>query len=430
MSNIVEFYNNQLPACYVSKRNDEKMKPLKMAVIGAGDRGSLYAQIAQQYKNEIEVVAVAEPIQARRDQFVQQHKVAHVFHSWEEMFQVDIDVDVVFVTTQDRQHFHPVMAALDRGFHVVVEKPLSPSYEECVQMIEKAKQSDRLLMLCYVLCYTPFFQTIKSLLKQKEIGDVKHISIDMDVAYWHFAHSFVRGNWRNEAEAAPMVLAKSCHDLDILSFLLEKKPLQISSYGKLSYFTKEHAPQGATFRCTDGCKVEEDCPFSARKIYMTDHIGWPVSTISDDLSIEGRMNALKHGPYGRCVFHCDNDVVDHQVVNLFYNGNITASITMSGFTSKLTRKVRVLGTNGEINGDFNANELTVTSFGKQQKQIELSTITDRHGGGDAGLMEALLQLMKNYQIVDQEHYYNDLLMSHFLAFQAEQSRKTNQTIVF
>jgi predicted dehydrogenase len=402
---------------------------IRMAVVGAGNRGSLYGELANLHPREIEVVAVAEPIKARRDAFVEKHPQLEVFKTWADMFAAKVDCDVVFITTQDQQHYLPAMAALELGYHVVVEKPLSPSYQECERMIAKAKEKNRLLMLCYVLRYTPFFQKIKQIIQQKEIGDVKHVSIEMDVAYWHQAHSFVRGNWGNSAESSPMLLAKSCHDLDIFSYLIEKEPMQVSSFGNLTYFTRENAPIGSALRCTDGCQVEEQCPFSAKKIYLSDNIGWPVSTISEDLSYKSRKIALETGPYGRCVFHCDNDVVDHQVVNVLYEQGITATLTMSGFTNDLTRQVRILGTKGELNGNMNKNELTFCQFGQSTRVIDLDVSQNgMHAGGDDGLINALIQLMNQFPNLDQEAYYHDLLLSHFLCHQAETSRLTNETV--
>jgi len=401
-----------------------------MAIIGAGNRGNIFGDLALLHMEDLQVVAAAEPIKSRRELFAKKHPEARIFHTWEDMLQEQIDCDVMFVTTQDQEHFNPAMTALEKGYHVVVEKPLSPSLEECKQMIEKAKEKNRLLMLCYVLRYTPFFQKLKELIEQKRIGEVKHIAIDMDVAYWHQAHSFVRGNWRNTAESSPMLLAKSCHDLDLFSYLLERKPLKISSFGNLSYFNIDHAPEGSTARCTDGCKVENQCPYSAIKIYLGEDTGWPVSTISEDLSYESRKKAIETGPYGRCVFRCDNDVVEHQVVNIMYEGGTTAALTMCGFTSELTRRVRILGTLGEINGDVNNNELSLTVFGESKQDIHLEVSANgMHAGGDDGLIKAVISLVKNASSLDQDKYYDDLILSHCLAFQAEQSRLRQQTIL-
>lgn len=404
---------------------------MKVAVIGAGDRGSLYAELTSIQSDEFEVVAVAEPIKERREKFVKQHGITNAFHSWEEMLEAKIACDVMFVATQDRQHFHPTIAALDAGYHVLVEKPLSPDFDECIQMVKKAKESNKLLMLCYVLRYTPFFQQIKNMIDERKIGDVTHISIDMDVAYWHQAHSFVRGNWRNSLETSPMLLAKSCHDMDILTFLLRQSPIAISSFGALTHFREENAPEGASLRCTDDCKAEPDCPFSAIKIYLGENTDWPVHTISTDTSYESRKHAIETGPYGRCVYHCDNDVVDHQTVNLYYEDRMTATIMMNAFTKKLTRQVRVLGTKGELYGDMNANELILKAFDFEKDDEKIEITLPQHGlhaGGDYSLLIHMAEHIRNYDQLDLDDYYHDLLQSHYLVKLAEQSRLTTQTV--
>ena len=363
--------------------------------------------------------------------FVEQHKITNVFHTWEEMLEAKIPCDIIIVATQDRQHFHPTIAALDAGYHVLVEKPLSPDFDECIRMVKKAKESNKLLMLCYVLRYTPFFQTIKSMIDKRKIGDVTHISIDMDVAYWHQAHSFVRGNWRNSKETSPMLLAKSCHDMDILTFLLRQSPIALSSFGALTHFREENAPAGASLRCTDDCKAEPDCPYSAIKIYLGDNTDWPVHTISTDSSYESRKHAIETGPYGRCVYHCDNDVVDHQTVNLYYEDGMTATIMMNAFTKKLTRQVRVFGTRGEVYGDMNANELILKAFDfeKEDEKMEISFPQHGlHGGGDFSLLTHMAEHIRDYEQLDLDDYYHDLLQSHYLIQLAEQSRLTKQTI--
>ncbi|RXJ00690.1 gfo/Idh/MocA family oxidoreductase [Anaerobacillus alkaliphilus] len=403
------------------------MTTISLAVIGAGNRGNIYSDFATLFPEKFKVVAVAEPNQERREEFVKKHKIDRnkVFESYETLLEKEKISDAVIVTTQDHDHYQPVIKALDKGYHVLVEKPMSPNLNECYEMVLKAKEKNRLLLLGYVLRYTPFFQKLKQLLANGVIGTPRHISIDMNVAYWHQAHSFVRGNWRNSKASSPMILAKSCHDFDIIQYLLDSTCRKISSFGDLLHFSKENAPIGSSERCID-CLVEDDCPYSAKKIYLQENTDWPVNTISTDLSFEGRRKALEQGPYGRCVYRCDNDVVDHQVVTMEFANNATATLTMSGFTEKLERHVKVLGTHGEIYGELKSNKLVVKRFAKGEEIYEVTPSTfGMHAGGDFGLMEQFWTSLTAKEMRNAE----DTILSHLYAHIAEASRLRGETIV-
>ncbi|WP_100398829.1 Gfo/Idh/MocA family protein [Bacillus sp. FJAT-44742] len=406
------------------------MKKVRVALIGAGNRGTVYSEYAEQHPAKMEIVAVAEPDESRRkklaDRFQLQEK--RCFQSWEDMFSLPRFCDAVIITTQDQMHFEPTMHALEKGYHVLVEKPMSHNLRECILMERKAREKGRLLMVCYVLRYTPFFQKIKEIIKAGVIGEVRHVGIEMDVGYWHMAHSFVRGNWNNQATSCSMVLAKSCHDFDILSFLLDARCESVSSFGDLIHFQKANAPTGSSNRCLD-CVIENECPYSAVKIYLGENIEWPVSTISSDLSMTGRRKALEEGPYGKCVYRCNNDVVDHQIVNMEFSSGTTATLTMSGFTQKLKRTVKILGTKGEVQGTMEENELTVLPFGKDPQHIKMQpSFFGKHAGGDAGLMEAFVHDvslgLSGISFPPDER----LVESHILAHAAEESRLSKRTV--
>ncbi|OIJ12269.1 hypothetical protein BKP35_10710 [Anaerobacillus arseniciselenatis] len=407
------------------------MMETTVAVIGAGNRGNLYSDFAKLYPEKMRVVAVAEPDEERRDQFVQKHQIHsnNIYATYDALLEKEKFCDAVIVATQDNEHFQPVMQALNKGYHVLVEKPMSPSIDECYAMVRKSKQNNKLLLLAYVLRYTPFFQRIKQLIDEHAIGDVRHISIDMNVAYWHQAHSFVRGNWRNLASSSPMILAKACHDFDIIHYLIDSRCQKISSFGELTHFRKENAPSQFIMRCLDRCHIEKDCPYSAEKIYLQNNIEWPVNTITNDLSIEARLKAIETGPYGRCVYHCDNDVVDHQIVNMQFNNKSTATITMSGFTDKLERYVRLLGTHGEISGEFSSNQISLKPFGKKEMIYQVNPATyGMHAGGDFGLMEQFCKQMT--ASVSSNDFYDseDTILSHIYAHMAETSRLNGETV--
>ena len=315
------------------------MKKVTAVLIGAGQRGmDAYGSYATRHPDELQFVAVAEPDSERREKFCSIHGIekGKSFCSWEDLLQEPKMADALLVCTQDRMHYEPVIKALEKGYHVLCEKPLSPVPEECIMMSETARKRGKVLSVCHVLRYTPFFSKIKELLDKGCIGRLISIQHNENVGYWHYAHSFVRGNWRNSEDSSPMILAKSCHDMDIMLWLAGADCRSISSYGSLTHFKSENAPEGAPYRCMDGCPVQNECPYYAPRLYLTENTSWPTSVISADTGIEARTKALREGPYGRCVYRCDNNVVDHQVVAIEFKNDVTAVFTMSAFTNKIS----------------------------------------------------------------------------------------------
>ncbi|MDQ0896516.1 MULTISPECIES: Gfo/Idh/MocA family protein [unclassified Paenibacillus] len=409
------------------------MGKITIALIGAGQRGVNYAGYAFEHPEELQVVAVAEPNQQRNQKFKWLHALPDemCFESWEDLLARPKLADAVLICTQDNMHYEPTMKALEAGYHVLLEKPMSPDPLECIRMGERSEQFGRVFSICHVLRYTDFFGTIKTLLNEGAIGQLMSIGHNENVAYWHQAHSFVRGNWRKTAESSPMILAKSCHDLDIILWLAGADCTHVSSFGSLSHFKKENAPEGAPLRCLDGCPVSDQCLYYAPKVYLTDNVAWPTSAISDDLSLEARTKALQEGPYGKCVYHCDNDVVDHQVVNMEFANEVTAAFTMSAFTNDCSRTLKLMGTKGEIRAAMEKNEIEVIDFETgMAKQISLETPGGHigHGGGDFGLIRDFIKL------VQQGGQGNGLtsaahsVQSHLMAFAAERSRVDRRVV--
>lgn len=403
------------------------MKQVTIAIIGAGLRGVNYLEYALQHPHELQVVAVAEPVAERRNSFQARHGLEddRCFENWDDFFAVPKLADAVLICTQDKQHFIPTMKALEAGYHVLLEKPMSPDAKECVLMGEMATQVNRVFSICHVLRYTNFFTTIKVLLDNGTIGKLMSITHNENVGFWHQAHSFVRGNWRRKEESSPMILAKSCHDLDILLWLAGSECVRVSSFGSLSHFTSDQAPAGAPLRCLDGCPVADDCLYYAPKHYLTEDTNWPTSAISNDLSYSARYKALQEGPYGRCVYHCDNDVVDHQVVNLEFANSVTAAFTMSAFTRDVSRTIKLMGTKGEIRGAMEKNEIEIIHFGSGK--VERISFEDKgghvgHGGGDMGLLKDFLNLVREDGKSQGLTSANQSIQSHLMAFAAEQSR--------
>ncbi len=413
-----------------------KERPVTFAVCGFGIRGmEAYSSYQKSHPNEMKVVAVADPDPARRAIAQKEYGVSPeaCYNTAEELLCQPRLADVMIIATQDRQHVAQALAAMDKGYHLVLEKPISPSLQECIALRNKAHETNRVVIVCHVLRYTPFFGTIKQLLDDGTIGRIETLEADENIAYWHFAHSYVRGNWRRKDESSPMILAKSCHDMDIIRWLIGTPCKRVSSFGRLDWFREENAPEGAGKRCMD-CPVRESCPYDAQKIYLTNdrsgydsgNRGWPLTVLCSEPTPERIREALRTGPYGRCVYHCDNDVVDHQTVNMEFEGGATAVFTVSAFTSRGYRTIRIMGTMGEIEGNMDTNTIVVRKFGQPDQEMNLDQITDRfagHGGGDAKMMECVCSMFRGGEPQGVALTGIDASVdSHVMALAAEESR--------
>ena len=306
-------------------------KTTTLLVVGAGNRGTTYAQYAAQAAGGAKVVGVAEPLADQRERMVEQHVIPreHAFDDWRAAAERDQFADATIIATQDAMHTEPAVAFLERGYHVLLEKPMAPTESECRCIVAAARATERIFAVCHVLRYTPVSRKIKQLVDAGAIGDVVTIDRLEPVGYWHQAHSFVRGHWRNEGASSFMLLAKGCHDLDWIRFVMGVPCRSVHSFGSLMHFQRDGKPSeaGDALRCLD-CAYEPKCPYSAKKIYLgrlhQGHTRWPVVTLTNDLTEAGLTRALREGPYGRCVYECDNDVVDHQVVNMQFEVYLAA----------------------------------------------------------------------------------------------------------
>ena len=404
------------------------MEPITAVVLGAGSRGEIYASYAREHPEELKIVAVAEPREDRRRLLARAHGIPeeNCFASWEELLARPRMADAAFVCTLDDQHTRPAVEALHRGYHVLLEKPMSNREEECRAIEAAAAESGRTLAVCHVLRYTPFYQTVKGLIDAGEVGEICAITQVENVAYWHQAHSFVRGNWRNSRQTSPMILQKSCHDMDILLWLAQKDCKRVSSFGSLRYFTPENAPAGAPQRCLDGCPHADTCLYYAPKHYLTGKTGWPVDVLTTDLTPEGITKALEEGPYGRCVYHCDNDVVDRQVVNLELEDGVVCSFLMTAFTADCRRQLKILGTKGQIQADMGEKTIVLHPFGGEPRQIPVPEAASGHGGGDFGLVGDFLHVLRDGG--ESRSSARQSLQSHLICFAAEKSRLTGRTV--
>lgn len=412
------------------------MRQIKAALIGAGQRGAeSYAPYAMKHPEEILFVAVAEPDDKRRAAFQKRHGIPdeRAYRSYAEFFENDKGAEAVLICTQDRDHIQPALKAIEKGYHILLEKPLTFSEEECLELGQAAKGYSKVFLVCHVLRYTPFFKKLKELLDQKKIGELINIQWIENVGYWHQAHSFVRGNWRNSSESSPMILAKCCHDMDLLLWLVGADCTSVSSFGSLKYFKPENAPKEAPLHCLDGCPAKEDCPYYAPRIYIDWRDDWQADVIkkvvSADTSDAAILKALETGPYGRCVYHCDNDVVDHQVVSLEFENGVTASFTMSAFSYDCSREIKFMGSRGEIRGKLEEDCLLVTDFlTGETERISVDTVKEGHGGGDEGIMRAFLKMIRDEKMTEGVSDVFSAIQGHQMAFAAEASRLSKKVI--
>ena len=415
------------------------MKTKKIILIGAGLRGIAYTDIMAEAGTRYEVVAVAEPIEDRREYIRKKHRVPPemCFPSWEPLLSMPKFADAAVIATMDRDHLAPTMAAIDRGYDILLEKPIAPTPQDCFRITEAANRKGVKVLVCHVLRFTPFFNLLKKCIDDGMVGEVMSIQHAEHVGNLHQSHSFVRGNWRNSEESSCMILQKTCHDLDILQWLVNKPCKRIQSFGSLSYFRKENKPAGAPLRCIDGCPVGETCPYNAVKVYLDDKENrWFRTSATHrveptDADVE---KAIRETDYGKCVFQCPNNVVDHQIVNMEFEGGVTVNMTMEAF-NKGGRSIVIMGTKGEIRG--NMKEDTVTYFSLLTRETRQIPVTDAslnesivggHGGGDKGIVYAFYDLLTGNENSKSLCDVSVSCENHMLSFAAEESRLTGKVV--
>ncbi|MHB1294532.1 MAG: Gfo/Idh/MocA family protein [Anaerolineae bacterium] len=406
-------------------------RSVEIALLGAGSRGThAYGAYALMHPHRARFVAVAEPDPVRRERFADEHGIPQErrFATWEDLLAQPRLAEALVNATMDQTHVPSTLAAIERGYQILLEKPMATSPEACVRLVQAAEARGSLLQICHVLRYTLFWGALHDIVQSGRLGKVINVDHRENVAYWHMAHSFVRGNWRNTATSAPMILAKCCHDMDCLYWILGAPVRRLSSFGRLSHFLPENAPEGAPARCTDGCPAAERCPFYAPRLYLGTDTEWPVRVIAEDMDMASRLKALKEGPYGRCVYHCDNDVVDHQVINMELESDTTITFTMQGHSHNNVRTLRYDGTRATLRASEATNEITVHDHVTgSEETLRPGFVDGGHGGGDTGVMNAFLNAVRGVQggtITSARAS----LESHLMAFGAERARLTGSML--
>lgn len=398
-------------------------KPVTAILIGAGHRGNIYADYAILHPDELQIVGVAESVPKRLEQFRKKHSLPEnsCYPDWELILKRKKFADAVIIATPDHLHVEPCLLALEAGYDVLLEKPIAPTEMDCRKLLEKAKASGRIVSVCHVLRYTPYFKQLKEVIDMGMIGDIISLQHMEPIEQIHMSHSYVRGQWKNSKKTTPIVVAKSCHDTDIIRWLVNSPAHDVHCFGNLSWFTNANAPSGSTERCTDGCQVESSCPYSALQIYLRDKKRLYVFDLPKNKSKwnEIIVEKLKTTDYGRCVYHMDNDQPDHLTVNIIFKNNVTAAFSMEAHVSYEGRRTRIMGSKGDIVGNMETFELT--DF-KTRKKTSWKMVTDAHGGGDHLLIRDWIQAIAQQDKSLLSSTIEASIESHLIAYAAERSR--------
>lgn len=413
------------------------MKKIKAILIGAGGRGTCYTSYMAKMPEMFQVVAVAEPIDSRRENIRKVHNIPEemCFTDYKPLLELGKIADLAIIATMDRDHFEPAMMAIDLKYDLLLEKPITPTPAECVKLTENAKKNNVRVVICTVLRYTQIFNHLKEIIDSGKLGEIMSINHEECVGNVHQSHSFVRGNWGNSERSSVMLLQKSCHDIDILQWLLGKKCLKVQSFGTLSYFVEKNAPAGAPDYCVQGCPAAETCPYNAIKLYYDDKDNdWfrGAATREDNPTDEQVMKAISETLYGKCVYKCDNDVVDHQSVNMLFEDDITVTFTMNAF-NKGGRFIHIMGTKGEVRAAIDGNApIRVYDF-ETKTEVEIpysgvDGIAGGHGGGDEGIVRTLYSYLVGEYSGNAVPTIDESCYNHLVVFAAEESRMTNKVI--
>jgi predicted dehydrogenase len=406
-----------------SNDSPKTTKSITAITLGAGDRGNIYGNYAIAYPDQLNIVGVAEPMNIRNERYAAVHNIKdkYRFDTWEDVFKRPKFADAIIITTPDVLHYGPCMKALEMGYDVLLEKPIAPTEKECKDILQLAQKTNRIVAVCHVLRYAPYFQKLHSLIQEGAIGKLISLQHFEPIQHVHMSHSYVRGNWHDSKATTPIILAKSCHDLDIMRWLVDSPCEQINAFGDLTWFKMENAPDGSTERCIDGCAVEKQCPYSAKRIYYDKqtwlhHFDLPENP---DSHPEAIMEYLRTSNYGRCVYRMENDQPDHYAMNLKFKNGVTATFNMEAFTSYHGRRTRVMGSMGDIVGDMESFTYTDFRTGKQQRWSHSS---DSHGGGDWRLVSDFLAAVDSRDPNMLTSTIDASVESHLMGFEAEKSR--------
>ena len=416
----------------MSIHSNESRRPVSIVAIGAGNRTNKYLEYVKQHPDKVKLVGVVELNDIRRKHVADCFSLdaSQCFVDYRDFFQHPVEADAVMICTPENMHFEPTMQAIERGYHILLEKPIAQTLEECMLIAQAARKHDVLVSVCHVLRYHPYFMKIKELVDSGELGNIISINHRTSVGLDRTAHGFVRGLWRKEAVTNPMLMSKCCHDIDFLLWLTKTPCRKLTSFGSLRWFKEKNAPEGSAARCVD-CKVESRCPFSAVDLYRVRRDWIANFDVPEGKTIDEVIEEqLRYGLYGRCVYRCDNDVVDHQIVSMEMESEVTINFSMDVFTVKDNRETHICLTEGEIDGD--ETRLKVCRFrGVKEEVYDFSDLAHQpfHAGADLNIVADFIDaIRKNRRNVVTS--IEQSVESHRICFEAERSRKEQRTILF
>ena len=411
---------------------DNGRKPVSIVAIGAGNRTNKYLEYVKQHPDRVRLVGVVELNDIRRQSVAERFGLepSQCYADYHDFFRNPVQTDAVMVCTPENMHFEPTMLAIEAGYHVLLEKPIAQTLEECQAIGEAARKKGVLVSVCHVLRYHPYFMKVKELVDSGELGHIISINHRTSVGVDRAAHGFVRGIWRSERLSNPMLMSKCCHDIDFLLWLTKTPCRKLTSFGSLRWFKAKNAPEGSAERCID-CGVESHCPFSAVNLYQVRRDWIANFDVPEGKTIDDVIeDQLREGLYGRCVYHCDNDVVDHQIVSMEMESEVTINFSMDIFTLKDCRETHISLTEGEIDGD--ENRLRIRRFrGAEETVYDFSGLAHQpfHAGADLAIIADFIDAIRTGRR-DLVTSIDRSVESHRICFEAERSRKEQRTILF
>ena len=407
----------------------DKTKVLSIAVIGAGVRGTSLARKIKTSGIPARIVAVAEPDYEKKREFSKEFGLpdGSAYNGWEELISDHDYCDAAIIATLDNQHTGPALACLTRNWHILIEKPLADTFEDCLRIVQLQREKKKVVAVCHTLRFMEGYKMLKHILESGVIGELIHIEHMEAISNLRFTHNYVRGRWSQEKLNTFLLLHKCSHDIDFICWLFNEPCIRVSSFGSLKYFKSVNAPAGSTHRCTDGCTIAENCPYSALRIYVdSEPEEWPARDISRVHNRESHLEAVKKGPYGICVWHCENDVVDHQTVMMEFEGGATATCTLTGYSATNGRRARLQGTKGEMVFDEASAIISLRTFsGSREEKIVIPASSSYHPEDQDIVNEWLSSVIAASPVtVDAA----EALRTHAVVFAAELSRNKNISV--